>query len=191
MTRRLVLTIAAIAAAATGPSSLAQNQGTASLPSRAAAVAEMLVEADGHAAMPTRTRSRALGRALTTLDRLGVRAAPGSGDDAIAEWRELAAPSVTPLFRGRLLGPAFRRGWLDAGQVIRVEQLFVSGQVATVSVASNPTAPLQLGISGPGEAVPCRNGGRECNWMPLFTQRYTITLSNRGGQRARFYLVVD
>jgi hypothetical protein len=182
--RAFVLCTSFAASVLAGAAAIAQSDPA----SRAEMVAAMLVDAERQAATPSRG---ALATTLARFERLGVHAAPGSGDDAIAEWRTVAGDRQSRPYRGRLLGPAFRRGWIEPGQVMHVEQLFVSGQVATVSVATVPDAPLRLGVSGPGDAAMCREARRNCNWMPLFTQRYTITLTNTGDRRARFYLVVD
>ena len=172
------------------PGAVAQEAEPAT--TRAEMVAATLAAAERHAATPrSRGSRRALGASLAMLDRLGVRAEASAGEDPIREWRAIAGPSSAPPFRGRLLGPAFRRGWLEPGQALRVEQLFASGQNATVSVAAVPDTPLRLGVSGPGDAAPCRDGQRSCAWMPLFTQRYTITVTNPTERRTRFFLVFD
>jgi len=191
MTRATLLIAITLAGATTGSAGHAQGYGTAQTPSRAELIATMLVDAHRQAETPSRSNRRALGSALTTLDRLGVHAQPGIGDDAIAEWRALPGVRAGNRYRGRVLGPAFRRGWLDAGQMVQVEQLFLSGQAASVSVANLPDGPLRLGVSGPDGRANCQEAARNCNWMPSFTQRYTITIRNIGPRATRFYLVMD
>jgi hypothetical protein len=183
MIRRSALAALALLAATPG---YAQEAAPAS---RAALVADLLARADGAADAPTRANRAALARDLDALDRLGARAADG-GDDPTPAWRDRSGARAAG-YRGRILGPAFRRGWIDPGAEVRVEQLFLSGQTATVAVAATPDQPLRLGVSGRDLAQLCPAGGRNCRWLPLFTQRYTISITNAGQKRARFYLVVD
>jgi hypothetical protein len=180
-----------VAAAVIGPSSVARTDSSAAPPDRAASVAALLVEADANAASPTRVRRRALRTALTMLDRLGARPQQGAADDPVREWCALAGGCPTTSYRGRVLGPAYRRGWLATGQEMQVEQLFLSGRYASVSVASVPDGAIRLDVSGPNGRTSCGAGPRNCRWMPSFTQRYTITIRNIGAQATKVYLVID
>ncbi len=161
-------------------------------PERALLTADLLAQADRADAAPSRSARKALKQAVATLDRFGVRADPADpeGQAALANWRARSG-SATPPMRGRVLGPAFRRGWLDAGGSLQLEQLFLAGQTASIAVAAAPGEGMRLAVSGPDAAGNCAGESRTCRWTPIFTQRYTITVRNNGAARARYYLVMD
>lgn len=149
---------------------------------RAAIAAELLATLDRPVPAPRRERVAA----RKTLDRLGVRPL-----DARA-----SAPKIDgeQPFRGRVLGPGYQQGWLEAGGETKLEQQFLAGQRATVAVAGmvgKGMAPLVLTVAEPGETPVCRDAVRACRWLPLYTQRYAITLRNTGVARVRYHLVLD
>jgi hypothetical protein len=155
--------------------------------SRAVLVADLLARIDRQSAKPT--ERRALARDLRTLDRLGAHPADGA-EDPRAAWRKAARVLRESDYRGRVLGPAYSRGWIEPGQAAHMDQQFLAGQRATVAVSSIGGT-LALNVTDPERSSVCRAQPRSCVWLPLYTQRYTITLSNRGPNRLRYYLVVD
>jgi hypothetical protein len=128
---------------------------------------------------------------LQTLERLGVHPIDKSEDDPAVGWRKATHLPPEQGFRGRVLGPAYRRGWIDAGQTARTEQQFLAGQRATLAVAASPATSLALAVKDPEQTDVCKVGAANCSWYPEFTQRYTITIRNGGRHRVRFYLVVE
>jgi hypothetical protein len=159
-------------------------------PSRAAAVAARLVRAEMLAAAPGVGARHQLATDLDALEQMGVHPLAADEHDVVATWRTRVGRAGAP-FRGRVLGPAYRRGWIGAGERVRLEQLFLSGQVATASLAATPDQPVSMAVSGGDAANICASPGRNCRWMPVFTQRYTITISNAGTRPTLFYLVLD
>lgn len=159
--------------------------------SRAVVTADLLASADAAAAGTDKAAHRALGRSVTALERIGAQAQEGE-EDPLPGWRVQAGPAPSDAtFRGRVLGPAYRRGWLEPGAELAVEQLFLGGQAATVAVAAAPSQPLRLSVQG-GQASPsCSGNARDCRWTPIFTERYTIRVRNAGAAKARYYLVFD
>ena len=113
--------------------------------------------------------------------------------DPVAAWRA-ALPDTPPPLRGRALGPGYVRGTLAAGAARRMDQLFLSGQAATIAASSTPRQAMRLRIFDAAGALVCDRApahARDCRFTPVFTQRYRIELSNGGTKSARFYLVVD
>ena len=96
-------------------------------------------------------------------------------------------PATGPL--GRLGGDGWQQGWIEAGAELKVEQQFLAGQPAAVSVLSQAGAPLAVTVAERDEAPVCRRA-RGCRWQPAFTGRYAITLTNAGRARVRYVLVV-
>ncbi|HUD93207.1 hypothetical protein [Sphingobium sp.] len=133
-----------------------------------------------------------------SLQALGATPAEGQ-EDLAALWTkqavdEGAAPSGLG-FRGRALGPAYRRASVVAGGSFSVRQLFLGGQRAQILVAPSGSSPnLSLRVEGADGVALCKKpvGGPQvdCAWMPIFTDRYNIVIENGGSAPASFYLVV-
>lgn len=154
----------------------------------AAAVAQLLAQADGAQDDPRR-----LGVLLAALDGLGARPAERSRD-ATAAWRDKAIMPQTPPYRGRVLGPAYKAGMLDPGKSVRLPQLFDGGRAARVAVATPGQAGIDFTVLD-GEAKPvCPPGkarNRQCTWTPLYSGRFEIVLSNSSTNATGYYLVID
>lgn len=133
---------------------------------------------------------------VAALDRLGMTHADDSDDDPMARWRAEAAAGghATLPFRGRALGPAYRSGWLEPGANKALDQLFLAGETARISLTNADRLPMALTIIDPNSKVICQENGPppgRCQWVALFTQRYRIELSNRGQTRLRYFLVTN
>jgi hypothetical protein len=129
------------------------------------------------------------------LEAIGARAAPGEADLA-ARWRALArgrgVKENPPPLRGRALGPAYRRGRLDPGGALATEQVFLAGQKAVVSLVPEPGRRLSMQVAAPDKPI-CDLSAQApraaCAWLPLFTARVRIRVTNPGGAPASYYLV--
>ena len=135
----------------------------------------------------------ALAKALHRIDRRNPRAIDDQAADPVARWRS-AVPDIDPPVRGRALGPGYVRGTLAPGAARSLDQLFLSGEAATVAATSRPQRNLRLKIfDGAGRVVCDRSPAHvgDCRFTPVFTQRYRIELVNGGGGMAQYYLVVD
>lgn len=159
--------------------------------SRAALAAALLVEADRHAQSRRQSADKQLVEAVATFGRIGLQAA-GPDDAAVLDgWRARVAPVTGVTWRGRVLGPAFRRGMLAPGETVRTEQLFLAGKEATVAVAATKGSAVRLAVTGPDANAVCAGGNGECRWQPIFTERYAIEVHNPTLRPARYYLVTD
>ncbi|MEC3912391.1 hypothetical protein U5A82_18500 [Sphingobium sp. CR2-8] len=132
------------------------------------------------------------------LKALGARPAKEQ-DDLAAQWIRQAhdhGVAVSDLaFRGRALGPAYRRGSLAARESLTLRQLFLAGQRAQISVApTHGASGLSMRVQGADGNTLCDKAvdGRQsdCAWLPLFTDRYDIVIENGGTMPADFYLIV-
>ncbi|QGP77869.1 hypothetical protein GL174_01785 [Sphingobium sp. CAP-1] len=135
---------------------------------------------------------------VQALTALGASPAEGQ-EDLAARWtQEASAAGVTRAalgFRGRALGPAYRRGSLDAGGSVTMRQLFFAGQRAQILVApASGAANLSIRVQDAEGSTLCAKsvGGpqADCAWLPLFTDRYAIVIENGGTAPAAFYLIV-
>lgn len=165
----------------------ADSVASASSGSSAERLAVVLVEADeAFAARDTRLLTAALQR----FDALGGRPAEQGGDE-LRLWRA-ALPQTAPM-RGRTLGPGYRSGRLSAGQSEQIEQVFLSGQRASVAVSAPGGVQLSLQVQDRRDAAVCGKEGNpsHCQWVPTFTDRYRIRIANPGRTDVRYYLVVE
>ncbi|HMO77025.1 MAG TPA: hypothetical protein PKD99_02805 [Sphingopyxis sp.] len=158
--------------------------------SRAVRLADDLVAAD--AAFDAGDKP-ALVSALNRIGRRNARPLDAEAPDPVAGWRA-AVPGEVPPLRGRALGPGYVRGTLDPGAATSTDQLFLSGQAATVAADARPEKDLRLRIYDAEGKLVCDRSpvhGRDCRFTPVFTQRYRIELHNGGTKSARYYLVLD
>ena len=140
-----------------------------------------------------RGNRKALYRALVTLEGMGVHAMDGTEADPMPRWRQRARLTRS-VWRGRPLGPGFRSGKLAPGAGDNFSQLFLSGEGATIAVSSPTGNRVAMKVADAKAQTVCSGEtGRDgtCRWVPLFTQRYTIQLSNPGAKDAQYFLVVN
>lgn len=146
--------------------------------------------ANGEAALAD-GRTKALRAALVSLDAIG---ATPIGVDAARRWRaRLGARAPAPR-RGRGLGPGYRVGTLDPGEVIRIEQIFLGGESAEIAVQTLERGVLRLEIAGDDGRTTCApptSTRSRCKWIPVFTQRFAIRLTNMARSPTPYYLAIN
>lgn len=131
------------------------------------------------------------------LNALGVRLAEDAGsDDPLGQWRSThRAPADIP-WRGRALGPAYRRAVVQPGESLVIQQIFLAGQRAQIAAqvsGSGDRGAVAMAISNPRAEPVCTRQvapRASCSWLPIFTERFAIALQNKGVQAASVYLVV-
>lgn len=167
----------------------------AALPARDPVTQTAQALADG-AAAEDKGDARALAGAARLLDALGAHPAEGTPDTTGAFRATATARGIpaTPPLRGRALGPAYREGVLAAGASLATSQLFLAGQKAVVALvpANGGTLAMRVGEAGAANAICERavsapRGG--CAWLPLFTRRVEIRITNRHSAPIRYWLV--
>jgi hypothetical protein len=132
-------------------------------------------------------------RALAMLDGLGVHALDGSQADPLATWQR-SIHRHQPVYRGRPLGPGYRSGKLAPGGAESFSQLFLSGEGATIALSSPTGNRVTMKVADPQAQTICSGEARRdgsCHWVPIFTQRYTIEVTNPGVKDAQYFLVVN
>lgn len=131
-------------------------------------------------------------RPMAIIAALGARPLDAAGESELAQWQR-RNPDTTPPMRGRTLGPGYRHGTLAAGDDLKIEQTFLSGQKASIALSSPDGSKLRLQVID-GAAQPiCQHVAAQpsCEWIPVYTQRHVIQLTNPGKQQTRFYLVIE
>lgn len=148
---------------------------------------------EAYTAAPSRLSD--LAQVLRSLDLLGARANDPSENPASA-WRAAADTELRllPVYRGRLRGPAYQAITLEAQQGFSTKQVFAAGKTASVAAASSSAAitPNLEVKTDAGETI-CTNNSRvknSCEWVPLFTERYTIELRHDGASKANLFLSI-
>lgn len=83
---------------------------------------------------------------------------------------------------------------LNPGERETFNQLFLSGTGASIALSAPTGDRLALKVLDPQAKPICTDEtgkGALCHWVPLFTQRYTIEVTNLGKDDARYFLVVQ
>lgn len=134
----------------------------------------------------------ALAQAVERIDQLGGKPMAESADDPVPGWRSQIADGLPPM-RGRALGPAYRRGALGPNRMIRTEQVFLAGEKARIALESPAGQGMVLRVLDDKDEPVCDAAvsSRRCHWIPIFTQRYRIEVTNRDDSEQRYYLVID
>jgi hypothetical protein len=153
-------------------------------------VARLLIMGDE--AINANERSAAAARLMA----IGAHPATASDQDLASAWRGPTGSSAAgPVYRGRMLGPAYRRGFVGAGSFVTIEQLFLAGSEAEVVVSPLRAAQLDLAISDTGGQVVCRSAvirpTARCSWRPPFSGRYQLRITNNGPAEANYFLVIN
>ena len=186
---------AMIAAVLTGLVSACTGQAQLARPPRAAQTpAEQVAAALGEGSAPGPAKNRMA--AARTLAALGARPAVAGEPDLAASWlAQEQGADKEPVYRGRMLGPAYRKGLIGAGADVLIEQVFMAGQVAEVVLSPSDGARLNLTIAGPSGQEVCKSlvlrPPGKCSWRPPFAGRYQVRINNSGAQCASFFLVVN
>jgi hypothetical protein len=149
-----------------------------------------------NASLKRRVDTKKLRRAVEVLMRLGARPADAQQADVLTVWRAESGISPTdPVYRGRILGPAYRSGSVVPGIPVDTEQLFLAGQLASLSVVPSRGAKLGLTVTnGSGTAicnVAVRAPTATCHWTPVYADRVKISIQNLGPTAAKYFLVVN
>lgn len=157
-------------------------------PTDAETLADALAAADRAAGADD---AASLARSVARISALEPRPLDPDSAAQLAQWQS-RVPDTPPL-RGRTLGPGFRKGTLSAGGELRIEQTFLSGQKAAVALSTPDGLTLRLTVIDSAARPVCQNAASApaCEWIPIFTQRHVIQLTNPGPREARFYLVIE
>lgn len=133
-----------------------------------------------------------LTQSLALIAALDARPLDPSSAAQLTQWQS-QIPAPPPPLRGRTLGPGYRQGVLAAGKDLSLEQTFLSGQKASIALTTPGGSPLRLQVIDSAAKSVCTDQAAtaSCEWVPIFTQRHTIRLTNPGRQQARFYLVIE
>ena len=142
---------------------------------------------------------KGLEKAQRLLSLAGARP-DGEGPDLAASWRSeasrLSGWTVTapPPMRGRVLGSAYRKTTLAGGETLKLEQIFMAGQKARVSIVPGDGSPLSFSVSEKDGSALCTRSvagaAASCAWLPTWTTRYRIEVRNQARKAELVYLVI-
>lgn len=194
MMRGLLIAISALALSACAMSEGQQTLTQAEPPGDA----EVLAAQETAEALALAVRARdaqdsdTLRSALLDLRRLRARPQEQPLQARMDEWARYAGLDETPM-RGRTLGPAVRSGFIAPGQSKSLDQTFLSGRKATIAARSSDGRTVRLGVRDRSGRETCEKASVRplCAWIPIYTSRYTISVSNPGDQRIEYFLVIE
>ena len=157
--------------------------------STAMIVADALAQADTAARAD---KDADLVQPLAILAALDARPLDASGQTQLADWRS-RSPDTAPPLRGRTLGPGYHHGTLSAGGDLRIAQTFLSGQKASIALSTPSGTKLRIQVIDGAANPVCQHVAARpsCEWIPIYTQRHVIRLTNPSRQKTRFFLVIE
>ena len=141
--------------------------------------------------------AKALRTAAQILQSLGARPDVEQDDDLSSRWASQAKSidpvTELPVYRGRALGPSYKKGMVSALSTVSTDQIFLAGRKASVALVPVSSKPMSIRISdGQGKNICNRSTSAEpanCEWLPLFTERYRINIQTSASQPVTYYLV--
>ncbi len=141
--------------------------------------------------------ANALRIAAETLEGVGAKPEKDQRDDLSRRWSEQAKlidPSITlPVYRGRALGPSYYKGVLSPVSSTSTSQIFLAGKKASVALVPVSNKPMSINIyDGRGKNICTRSTELKpanCQWLPLYTERYRIDINTSANQSVTYYLV--
>lgn len=145
----------------------------------------------------------ALMAAASLLESSGARPAPGEADlQQIWYARAAELGETVPPARGRIAGPAYRNGTLAGGEAAVLRDSFHSGRAARVSLQARGGGMLRLSIrrGAPGSGAGARETVCEtlasaapvsCQWVPVWSEPFTIEISNLTGGQVAYSLITN
>ncbi|MGB6228514.1 MAG: hypothetical protein WBF53_00120 [Litorimonas sp.] len=187
--------------ASTREASSQTNTVTQDVPERHARIIDLL-EAGDRAAQAR--DAAGLFEASDALTQLG--ASPIGGADDLARLWEIDALDLTPEgsresipFRGRVKGPAYRRQTLAPGERDVIEDIFYAAEPAEMTLKSSQGAALRWEIAEDGPEAdapvcavePVGAEPRNCRFLPLWTAKYRIVISNVSDQDSTYLFVTN
>lgn len=74
---------------------------------------------------------------------------------------------------------------LTTGKRGAIEQIFLEGKAAEISLAAENSARSRLTLRAGKDKIVCEHdpaAGRSCRFTPIFTQRYAIEITSGGAE---------
>lgn len=202
-----VLALTACSPAANDPNTDTQIKVSASsaLPQTHANLFQIIRSGDN---AKSASDANAMADAARALTQIGAKPLGDHTPDLAKEWKQAALalePNLQDLpFRGRVKGPAYRKKTLAAGATEVLQEIYYASEKAKLSLQtlSGQTIEghnLELSIieqteSGDGEAVCTLSLHAEpatCQWLPLWTAKYNITITNHSQSPVPYLLVTN
>ncbi len=152
----------------------------------------------------------AMAEAALALSRIGAKPLGENTPDLAQEWKA-AATALQPglqevAYRGRVKGPAYRKKILAAGATEILQEIYYASEKAELSLQtlsgktiSDQSLELSIveqagNVMGKAEAVCTLKLNAEpasCQWLPLWTAKYNITITNHGKSPVPYLLVTN
>ena len=185
------------AAAAPKPVLTASNIGS---PSQDHAAILEIIEM-GDAAL-TANNSDDLAKAAQFLNGVGAHPWGDGTIDLQKSWastaRSLNGGAEPAAYRGRVKGPAYRKNILAAGASETLHEIYYAAEAAELTLKGSGLAlsvTEQVSSNGKTSGPICSAHDivvpASCQWMPLWTAKYDIVITNHGENPAPYLLVTN
>lgn len=127
--------------------------------------------------------------------------------DLAKEWSDTAKTlptetNDTPPYRGRVKGPAYRKEILAGGAELVLEEIYYASEKAELTLKTLSGEGLDVAVQiqpqageAHTDAPVCRAKANaapaSCEWLPLWTAKYNITITNHGENPVPYVLVTN
>lgn len=190
------IALAGLAILVTGLVACASHEPVPALASVAEPDGQILASLDMGLRAEAAGDGAALLAAASLLEASG--ASPAYGEpDLVMRWRERARElgETVPPTRGRIAGPAYRNGIVGAGEAALLRDSFHSGRAARVSLQARGAGTLRLSIRREGGEAVCEaivtTAPVSCQWVPVWSEPFTIEITNLTGAQTPYYLITN
>ena len=146
---------------------------------------------------------KALSQAAALLAQLGAKPFDTDTPDLINDWRKAASnmQADAPAYRGRVKGPAYRKKVLAPGAHEVLEEIYYASEKAELTLKALSGGVLALRIAEqpsqdnndtkPVCTLRIEAAPASCQWLPLWTAKYNITITNNSQQPIPYLLVTN
>ena len=147
----------------------------------------------------------ALTDAAKLLRQVGAKPLDTNAPDLAQQWKDTAMalqPGIKDAaFRGRVKGPAYRKKTLAAGAQETIEEIYYASEKANLTLETVSGGSLNISVSEqkgedgkPAEPVctlQTESAAASCHWLPLWTAKYNIVITNNGQNPIPYILVTN
>lgn len=197
----LALVLSACSPAANSEQATPKKQTTSQISmSQSHADILQIIEA-GHTAKKNMD-ANAMTDAARLLTRLGAQPFNKDMPDLAKDWRTTAntlqGTKNDPAYRGRVRGPAYREMVLAPGGEEVLQEIYYASERAELTLKIIDGSALALRVAEQAETatdavctLSAKIKAASCQWLPLWTAKYDITIVNHGDSPVSYLLVTN
>lgn len=146
--------------------------------------------------------AKGMSEAAHLLTQLGAQPLNNDTPDFAEDWRytanKLRGTDADPAYRGRVRGSAYREKILAPGAMENLEEIYYASEKAELTLKTLSGGALALQVAEQSDETPqavcaldAQDTAASCQWLPLWTAKYNITITNHGTEPVSYLLVTN